>query len=66
MNETTNTIRVAVAVTVNDETKTFAAEASTAGNAWRIARRIAEGVRAEADDWLSRAQFEAEKFGANR
>ena len=52
MNEPTTAVSVTIAIKIGDETKLFAADAATGGDAHDLAYGVLGGVKEEAGRWL--------------
>jgi hypothetical protein len=65
MTDTKTPIWVTIAINVGGETKTFEADASTAGDPYELAAGVLQGVDTEAGRWLYRAGVDARQAGGN-
>lgn len=52
-NKPASDVRVTVTVDVNGQTETFAAEAQSSTNGWRVADGLLLGLRSDAGQWLN-------------
>jgi hypothetical protein len=61
MTDTKTSIWVTIAINIGGETKTFEADATTAGDAYDVAKGLLNGLDTEADRWLMKSGHDARR-----